>query len=77
MSSIHPITPAMKSALEWLTERGGDGVFSRRHGHTMLAAGEIAPFMRATFNKLREAGLVEFYGVRRIRVVAARSEVRA
>lgn len=77
MSAAPPITPAMKTALEWLTERGGDGVFSRRHGHTVLAAGEVAPFMRATFNKLREAGLVEFYGERRIRVLAARSGVRA
>ena len=40
--------------------RGGDGVFDR-HG-IALAQGETAPVVRATWNTLRDAGLIEFYG---------------
>ena len=60
-------------ALEWLTKRGGDAVFDKNG--VALAQGELAPFMRATWNKLRDAGKIEFYkpkgarGRGRLRVV--------
>lgn len=54
------MTPSQKNALKWLQDRGGDGVFDRRG--VLLACGESAPFERSTWNKLRDAGLVEIYG---------------
>jgi len=51
---------AQKDALKWLSEHNGDGVFDR-YG-LLLAAGELAPFMRSTWNALALLGLVEFYG---------------
>lgn len=54
------LTKSQKAAKEWLAERGGDGCFDR-HG-VALAQGETAPFTRATWNALRDAGLLEFYG---------------
>lgn len=53
------ITKAMKAALKWLADRGGDGAFDR-HG-VALAQGDSAPVARSTWNKLASAGLVEFY----------------
>lgn len=46
-------------ALDWLRERGGDGVFDRNG--VVLASGERAPFMRSTWNALCDLGIVEFY----------------
>lgn len=60
-------------ALEWLRKRGGDAVFDKNG--VVLACGELAPYMRTTWNKLRDAGKVEFYkppgtrGYGRLRVV--------
>lgn len=64
------MTKAQKEALKWLTEHNGDGCFDR-YG-TLIAAGEKAPVMRSTWNALRDAGLVEFYGHnnKRLRVTA-------
>jgi hypothetical protein len=61
---------AHRDALKWLTDRGGDGVFADRSHQVLLARGEHAPFMRSTWNALRDLGAVEFYGNRRCRVVA-------
>lgn len=46
-------------ALDWLRKRGGDGMFDKNG--VLLASGELAPFMRSTWNALRDLGLVEFY----------------
>jgi len=53
------LTKAQSSALEWLKKHGGDGIFN--NGGVLLAAGEMAPVTRSTWNALRDAGLVEFY----------------
>src|SRR5690348_6453697 len=39
------MTPAMKQALKWLNDRGGDGCFTK-HG-VALAQGELAPVTRS------------------------------
>jgi hypothetical protein len=49
-------------ALKWLQDRGGDACFDK-HG-VVLAQGETAPFMRSTWNQLRDEGLIEYYGGR-------------
>ena len=49
------------SALKWLINRNGDGMFERNNS-VLLAAGERAPVMRSTWNKLESCGLVERYG---------------
>lgn len=53
------ITKAQRDALKWLREHNGDGCFDRNG--VLLAGGELAPFMRSTWNALRVAGLVEMY----------------
>lgn len=53
------MTKAQKEALAWLSAHNGDGLFDRKG--VLLAAGESAPFMRSTWNALRDLGLVEFY----------------
>jgi hypothetical protein len=63
------LTKAQKSALLWLRNRNGDGMFDRNG--VLLAAGQSAHVMRSTWNKLREAGLVETYGGKRLRVTDA------
>ncbi|RWQ56542.1 MAG: hypothetical protein EOS82_03340 [Mesorhizobium sp.] len=64
------MSPACLSALKWLRHRNGDGVFDRNQ--VLVAAGESAPIMRSTWNKLADAKLVEFYhGRRRLRVTDA------
>lgn len=60
-------TPSMLAALKWLRNRNGDGVFETNN-QVVLAAGERAPVMRSTWNKLVAEGLVEFYAKRRLRV---------
>ena len=62
------LSEAQRAALKWLREHGGEGVFGTRGG-VLLAAGEWAPFMRGTWNALREHNLVEWdQGSKRIRV---------
>ena len=63
------VTASMNEALAWLAAHNGDGAFCDV-GNTFLAAGERAPVMRATWNRLEELGLVEFYEDRkRMRLV--------
>lgn len=57
------ITLSQKKALKWFANRGGDGVFDKHQ--VLLAGGDSAPIMRATWNALEKAGLVEFYLDRR------------
>lgn len=54
-----PLTANQAAALKWLREHTGDGCFDRNGA--LLAAGESAPFMRSTWNALRDAGKVEIY----------------
>ncbi|TIL30011.1 hypothetical protein [Mesorhizobium sp.] len=64
------MSPSCLSALKWLRNRNGDGVFDRNQ--VLVAGGERAPVMRATWNKLQAAELVEFYMERRrLRVTQA------
>lgn len=53
-------------ALEWLSARNGNGVFNRRG--VVLAAGETAPFMRSTWNRLVLDGHLEVYDKKRVRL---------
>jgi len=62
------ITDAMKAALKWLLSRNGDGVFDRTN--CLTAAGERAGVRRSTWSRLQQAGLVEPYAGRRLRVTA-------
>jgi len=65
------VTQSHLAALKWLRNRNADGVFERNNS-VVLAAGDRAPVMRSTWNKLAEAGLVEFYlERRRVRVTEA------
>lgn len=69
------MSPALCGALRWLGRRNGDGGFDLNG--VLLAAGELAPFMRATWNGLRDLGLVEFYEIgatskrKRVRITPA------
>lgn len=54
-----PLTASQRDALKWLRDHNGDGCFDRNG--VLLAGGESAPFMRSTWNGLRDLGLVEFY----------------
>ena len=59
---------AQLSALKWLRNRNGDGVFEVNN-QVLVAAGERAPVMRATWNRLEALGYVERYKLgRRLRV---------
>ena len=53
------MTKAHINAVNWLRLHGGDGLFDR--DGVLVAAGERAPFMRSTWNHLRDVGYVEFY----------------
>jgi hypothetical protein len=66
----NPVTPGAKSALLWLRNRNGDGVFGHG-GRVLLAAGSWAPVMRATWNLLALHQLVESYDRQRLRVTPA------
>lgn len=68
------ITAAQGFALKWLRQHNGDGLFD--FNGIAVAGGELAPIMRATWNALKAAGLVDFYnptgkGRGRLRVTAA------
>ena len=54
------LTDAQRVALKWLADRGGDGCFNK-YG-VALAQGDEAETERKTWNALRDAGLVRFYG---------------
>jgi hypothetical protein len=68
------LAPALRDALKWLEEHGGDGVFGDRSHQVLIARGENAPFMRSTWNKLSQLGHVEFYGKRRCRITHPKAE---
>lgn len=53
------LTKTHRKAEKWLRERNGDGCFDK--DGVLVAGGEKAPFMRSTWNALRDAGLLEFY----------------
>jgi ribosomal protein S19E (S16A) len=62
-------TASQLSALKWLINRNGDGVFGEKSNNSVLiAGGERAPVMRGTWSKLEALGLVERYDKRRLRV---------
>lgn len=65
------MTAALRDALKWLAEHNGDGVFAK--DGVLLAGGERAPFMRSTWNRLRDLGRVEFYQGKRVRLTAGGS----
>lgn len=69
------MTKAQRDALTWLHAHGGDGAYDR-YG-VLLAGGELAPVMRATWNALQALGHVEHYnlsgrGRGRLRVISCR-----
>lgn len=53
------LSESAKAAWKWLKDHNGDGGFDKNG--VLLAGGEQAPFMRSTWNTLRDAGAVEFY----------------
>jgi hypothetical protein len=63
------LTKSQKSALLWFRNRGGDGMFN--YNGTLVAAGQLAPVMRSTWNILRDQGLLESYSRLRLRVTEA------
>lgn len=68
------MTGAQKSALLWLRNRNGDGVFDKNQ--VLTAGGERAPYMRGTWSKLESCGLVERYlNGRRLRVTEPGREI--
>lgn len=67
------MTEAQQKALQWLVDRGGDGIFN--DGGVLSVAGEIAPYLPGAWNALCDLGKVEFYnptgeGRGRCRVIA-------
>lgn len=51
--------------VEWLAAHNGEGVFMAWPSHAvLLAAGERAPVMRGTWNRLRDQGVVTIVGGR-------------
>ena len=69
------VTRSMKAALLWLKNRNGTGVFER-NGHTLVAAGERAPIMRATWLRLMEKGWIETLERRRVTVTEKGNAIR-
>ena len=53
------LTKSQLSALLWLRNRNGDGVFDKHR--VLVAAGEKAPIMYSTWLALESAHMVEFY----------------
>jgi hypothetical protein len=56
-----PLTKSQREALQWLKEHNGTGVFDKNG--VLLAAGESAPFMRSTWNALRDAGQIDMWRI--------------
>lgn len=56
------LTKAMREAVKWLRDRGGDAAVARTvsRGRYLLAQGEIGPFTFGTYKRLIEAGLGEY-----------------
>jgi hypothetical protein len=69
-------TNSQLSALKWLINRNGDGMFERNNS-VLLASGERAPVMRGTWNALVKLGLAELYlNGKRLRVTEAGRAVK-
>lgn len=57
------LTEAQMAALRWLYRHNGDGAFAfGGKGKALIAAGEVAPVNRTTWNILQGLGLIEYYG---------------
>ncbi len=56
------MTPAHRAALRWLANRGETGVFNKNG--VLLAQGDLAPVMRATWNALRNGNWITIDGRR-------------
>lgn len=54
------MSAAEANALKWLQQHNADGVFDRHN--VLMAAGERAPFMYATWQALCKQGLAQRYG---------------
>ena len=68
------MTKAQMAALKWLVNRNADGVFDKHQ--VLIAGGERAPVMRATWSKLEGLGYVERYlENRRLRVTDAGKKI--
>lgn len=69
MSSLN-LTKAQRKALRWLYNRGGEGVFNNHQ--VLLARGELAGVMRATWNALAKTNTpcIEIYK-RRVSITGA------
>lgn len=52
------ITKPQRSALLWLINRNGTGIFDKNG--VLVAGGERAPIMRSSWNALVKAGAIEF-----------------
>lgn len=65
-TALPTLTRAQSDALNWLRDHNSDGCLDKFG--VVLAGGESAPVMRSTWNALRDAGLVEFYGSGRGRI---------
>jgi hypothetical protein len=59
------LTDAMRDALKWMRDHGGDAAVVRVKGggRYILAQGEQAPFLPLTCKKLIEAGLAEYVDI--------------
>lgn len=59
------ITDAMRGAIRWMRERGGDAAVVRVKGggRYILAQGEQAPFLPITCRNLITAGLAEYVDI--------------
>jgi hypothetical protein len=69
------LTQSQADALKWLRDHNGTGVFNKNG--VLLAAGELAPFMRSTWNALSKAGMVDIWrpgtrGPKRVQVALGR-----
>lgn len=68
-----PTNPQL-AALKWLRARNGDGIFAK--DGVLVAAGERAPIMRSTWNRVTAMGMTELYaGNRHLRVTDFGSRV--
>ena len=56
------VTKAMRDALKWMREHGGDAAVVRAKGggRYILAQGETGPFLPSTCRNLIDAGLAEY-----------------
>lgn len=56
------LTESQADAYKWLIERNRTGLFDKNG--VLIAGGERAPFMRSTWNILRDLNLIEIIGKR-------------